>query len=286
MVRRVYVDSRFRDAGGNDNDFWYTLNQSLQIPESTVALIDSVHIANVIPTIIADRNDRLYFREIAAGPTITDRWVVLAEGNYDAMELAVEVAAKLNGVSVLTGTYTVTYSQSRGTLTFSNSAASPATFALWSRKELQAGAASGSPSWPAWLGGASYPLSTGDLKDACEVIGHVAGETKDTAAGQTFETPEWILLFPIRTLYLHSDNLGVPMSSIGPRGQTSIIRSIIVNASYGHYINSDLSHPWDHLDVSGQQLSSLQFSLRDVNGALIPLHGRPINFSLLFIDTP
>ncbi len=286
MVRRVYVDSRFRDAGGNDNDFWYTLNQSLQIPESTVALIDSVHIPNVIPTIIAGRNDRLYFREIVAGPTITDRWVVLAEGNYDAMELAVEVAAKLNGVSVLTGTYTVTYSQSRGTLTFSNSAASPATFALWSRKELQAGAASGSPSWPAWLGGASYPLSTGDLKDACEVIGHVSGETKDTEAGQTFETPEWISLFPIRTLYLHSDVLGVPMSSIGPRGQTSIIRSITVNAPYSHWISSSLNHAFDFCDVSGQQFSSLQFSLRDTYGTLVDLRGRSMNFSLIFVDIP
>ena len=86
--------------------------------------------------------------------------------------------------------------------------------------------------------------------------------------------------------YLHSDNLGAPMGSIGPRGQTSIIRAIRVNAPHGHWITSDLNHAFDFCDVSGQQLSSLQFSLRDVNGDLIDLKGRSINFSVILIDMP
>ena len=286
MVRRVYVDSRFRDAGGNDNDFWYTLNQSLELPQNTGALIDQVHIANTIPTIISGKNDKLYFREIKAGPTYIDRWVVLDEGGHDAMELAVELQAKLNSVTQLTGNYTVAYNQLKGTLSFSHSTSiAQESFALWSRKDLLAGSASASPGWPAWHGGVTYPLAS-SLQDACEVIGHWNGETKDTSVGQTFTTSEWVSLYPIRTLYLHSDNLGAPMSSIGPKGQTSIIRAIRVNAPFGHWITSDLSHAFDFCDVSGQQLASLQFSLRDVDSNLIDLKGKSMNFSIIFIDMP
>ena len=288
MVRRIYIDSRWRDdpEGTSDNDFWFTLKTSIELPVLQSCLIDSLVFPNVIPCTMAGKNDRLYFRETIAGPTIVDRWVVLREANHDGMELAVELQTQLNSVTQMTGTYTVVFNQSSGTLSFSNSAAAPESFALWSRKDLQGGAASGSLAWPGWLGGATYPLSTTDLQDACETIGHWNGATTDTAAGTLFTCVGWISLFPHRTCYLHSQNLGTPFNSIGPRGQCSILRAIRVNAPYGSYINSDLSHPWDSIDANGQQLSSLQFSLRDVYGELIDLCGRSISFSILFIDTP
>ena len=41
MLRRIYIDSRYR-SGGTDSDITYDLPVSLEIPENTIGFMDSV----------------------------------------------------------------------------------------------------------------------------------------------------------------------------------------------------------------------------------------------------
>ena len=60
-VRRIYVDSRLR-SGGTNADFTYDLPRSIEVPDQTIAYVDSVLVPNVFTT-IHENNNRLYFSE-------------------------------------------------------------------------------------------------------------------------------------------------------------------------------------------------------------------------------
>ena len=59
---RIYVDSRDRQSGSAE-DFTYALPYTLNITEKSLANIDAVVIPNNIQTVIAGKNDLIYFRE-------------------------------------------------------------------------------------------------------------------------------------------------------------------------------------------------------------------------------
>ena len=60
-VRRIYIDSRLR-SGGTDSDFTYDLPRGIEIPDSTIAFVDSVFCPNVFTT-LHELNNRLYVIE-------------------------------------------------------------------------------------------------------------------------------------------------------------------------------------------------------------------------------
>ena len=60
-VRRIYVDSRLR-SGGTDSDFTYDLPRSIEVPDQTIAYVDSVLLPNAWATLHEFIN-RLYFSE-------------------------------------------------------------------------------------------------------------------------------------------------------------------------------------------------------------------------------
>ena len=59
---RIYVDSRDRQSGTAE-DFTYALPYTVNITEKSLANIDAVVIPNSIQTVIAGKNDLIYFRE-------------------------------------------------------------------------------------------------------------------------------------------------------------------------------------------------------------------------------
>ena len=85
-IRKVYVDSRHRSSGTPEN-FNFQLQQSIEIPENTIAYIDAVQVANTFETIQVNHNDRVYLRENASGVS-TDRIATIAADNYDGISLA------------------------------------------------------------------------------------------------------------------------------------------------------------------------------------------------------
>ena len=79
--RKLYIDSRFRNAGGSPSDFQVTLAQSIEVPDSTVAFVDSVHVPNVF-TSIHGKNRNRYLAEDLSGSAVALRpssspWVAI-----------------------------------------------------------------------------------------------------------------------------------------------------------------------------------------------------------------
>ena len=81
---------------------------------------------------------------------------------------------------------------------------------------------------------------------------------------------------------LHCPNLG-HFDSIGARGENTSIKQISVSSSFGYLVIDSVVAPHDKIDVSRQLIKAIQFSLRDVYGTVINLHGAAISFSLAFV---
>lgn len=273
-IRKLYIDSRHRSSG-TPSDFNFQLKQSIEVPENTIAFIDAVQVANTFESVQLQFNDKVYLREHAGG-TSTDRIATLAPSNYDGISLATALGAALNSGTNL-GTYTVTFDPSKGTLTIGNNTGNASnSFTIYTRDEL-----SGGITQSGWNG---PTVNWADLQDASEVIGTQFGafpNCNDSANGLgELITDEFVDLLPVKSLYIHG-NLG-SFSSLGPVGQTDIIRRVVVSSGYGNNVTYHLGSSHDYIDVSSNQLSNLQFSLRDSSGRIVNLRGRHLAFSITF----
>jgi|OM-RGC.v1.015718478 hypothetical protein len=117
--RKLYIDSRFRNAGGSSSDFQVTLAQSIEVPENTVAFVDSVHLPNVFTTIHA-RSRNLYLAEYVSASATAYKTVQLSEGSYNGVTLAAELKSRLDANTQTSATFTVVYQESTGQLTVSS----------------------------------------------------------------------------------------------------------------------------------------------------------------------
>ena len=71
-------------------------------------------------------------------------------------------------------------------------------------------------------------------------------------------------------------------STIGVRGEKSIIKKIPVSSSFGHLIIDSVVAPHGKIDVSRQSLKTKHFTLKNVHGNVINLHGAHVSLSLIF----
>jgi hypothetical protein len=86
----------------------------------------------------------------------------------------------------------------------------------------------------------------------------------------------------VRVLYLTSSNFG-HYSSLGPRGESDILRQVMVTEGNGSYIVDRLSNPFEFIECGGQQLQTLNFRLTDGNGTTVDMKGRSIALSIIFL---
>ena len=115
-VRRIYIDSRLRSSG-TDSDFTYDLPRSIEVPDNTIAFVDSILVPNVWTT-LHDQNNRLYVSE-TAGSTTTEHTYLLPEANYAGQALANMLQSTLNTNKTLSTNYTVLFEDNIGKLTIS-----------------------------------------------------------------------------------------------------------------------------------------------------------------------
>ncbi len=87
----------------------------------------------------------------------------------------------------------------------------------------------------------------------------------------------------IRNIYFHSPNLS-NFNTIGPLSESSIIKKNAVSADYNQMIFDQVLVSNDFIECS-RQWRQLEFSLKDVKGNIINLHGSHISFSLIFSIT-
>ena len=99
----------------------------------------------------------------------------------------------------------------------------------------------------------------------------------------TYETG-FIDLLNIHHIYTHCPNL-CNFNSIGVRGESTIIKKTPVSSGFGFMILDSVVAPHDKIDVSRQTIKTLNFSLKNVHGNVIDLHGANVSFSMIFVTT-
>ena len=243
--RKLYIDSRYRSSGSH-SDFTYQLAQSIEVPHGMVAIIDTVSVPNVFQTVDGTRN-KLYLEIYGANPQV----ITLTTGQYNGVTLAAELQAQLN--AMVHGTYSVVYNSATGQLSILSNDV------VYVRIRER---------------GSERP------DDALEAIGAMGGV--DLADGHTVTLPHHVDIAGTRVLYLCSSTFG-HYSSLGPRGESDILRAIYIDASNGSYIVDRLANPFEFIECAGQQLQSIRFTLRDGNGQIVDLRGRSISFSIIFL---
>jgi hypothetical protein len=127
-----------------------------------------------------------------------------------------------------------------------------------------------------WTGIGVDALDFNDLQDGCGVVGLNSGTKHCIGAGTI--TGQHVSFQPYRTLYLHSSS---ESDSVGPRGETSIILSVVVgNTVRGDLITLNESATASPIAMP-TAVSELRFQLRDVNGKNVDLEGHDMSFALI-----
>jgi hypothetical protein len=252
--RKLYIDSRFRTAGSaSHSDFTFQLPRSIELPAGTRAVVDSVQIPNVFPTVEPGRS-LLYLLVTDVGTPSVEIVVPLVTGHYNAYTLTSHLQDQLNASGY--GAWTVGYNESTGRLSLNVEGSGLVVRLL--------------------------PRDSARPNDALEVIGADEGGLT-LINGFPEILPHHIDIVGVRVLFLASPNFGA-YNCLGPRGESDYIRQIMVNEGYSGYITDKLNHPAEYIDVGGAQLQSLKFKLVDGKGEVVDMKGRSIAFSIIFLD--
>ena len=264
-VRRIYIDSRLRTSG-TDNEFTYELPRSIEVPDQTIAFVDSILVPNVWTT-LHENNNRLYVSE-TVGSTTTEHTYLLPEANYTGQSLANTLQSTLNTHKTLSTNYTVLFEDNIGKLTISNPTPD---FIIMTRDALVG---------TSWNGGA--PLTIRDVRDCNDVIGNTAGSSSVVAG--VLQCAGFVDLIPYKNLFLCSSTFGNLGQVLGPVGQGDIIRRVAVTAPFGNLIYDAHSTSADYIDVSLTQISQMRWRLTDEKGGAVSLKNHGISFSICFLE--
>jgi hypothetical protein len=275
---KLFVDSEFRRDGSPAN-FSFALPRPVEINKQYRAMVDQIHVPHTWTTVVGSYNDALYldevFDDVGSGGTRTTRQrkVILTAKQYSGDELATEVQSKLNTGSFLPpNSYTVTFDDSQGKLAIQVGGASASSVArLLPMAYLLAN--------PAYFTG-----YYGEGVTANDSADQVIGLTQLAAFAWTDPVPlalEHVSVNPFHTIYLHCDQgLGSGEDSIGPRGNSSILRSIPVLGPYGSMIHDNSLNAHDYTLLYPGQIQTFRFRLSDKYGRDVPL-SMPFSFSIL-----
>ena len=280
MVRKIFIDSRFRDSGSFAN-FQYSLKTPVTHPKCR-AYIDQLHIPNVFPT-VHENNRNLYIVESYSDDGVLyhvrKRKVPLTVGNYDIDSLATELQTQLNANTYFPDNqYVVTKDESLGRLTIGFSGSGNAEVNIWTMPYLK-------KHRDLWVDPTSNQVGTFVEDDDCySVIGFTEEAPMTASHSFSLQGNAHISTLPFHTVYLTcSYGLGTNEDAIGPRGGNSILRSIVVNTSFGNMIHDMLQNPFDYTTLEAGQLTSFGFALRDIYGRDLPLN-QSFAFSIMLVE--
>ena len=272
---KIYVDSRHRTAGTNE-DFVWQIPETVDIPDSQM-YIDACLVPNVFFSVLESRNDHIYFIDEPVSATgfvpAIPRKVIIEPGQYNGITLALAVQTAMQAASTFGSQLTVTYEASHAKLKIALSAPDNAQVRIFPDGTLEA--------FNTWQ--SVYSVDLSDTKSAGKVCGFL-GQTQLVAATTVDVLGDSIIdVQRHHCVYIHSD-LPDPGSSFGCRGQSDVIRRVIVDAPQNSLAIDRFTTSWDTVEVSSRSLRSMNFRLCDDNGATVNLQGHHWSFSLVFHD--
>ena len=271
---KLYIESATR-VSGTAEDFVYQLPMGLDLPHS-LAYIDCVLVPNTIYSIRTGVNDRLYLRETYVSqsggiPTVTYKTLTLPDGQFNGVTLATALQAALNaGTTMGANSYTVVYDVDKARLQVATTAPHTSNFSFYGDDTLP----------DVWNQLVPANLEITEPRSANKVCG-VRGNIITGTAAAYLIMPDAISVQRHHVMYIHSD-LGIPGASYGPRGETDIIRRVIIEAPPNALAIDRHSTAHDYVEVAPQPLRSIKFSLRGSDGKIVDLHGHEWSFSLIF----
>ena len=267
-IKKVYIDSRYKTSDSySDSEFNIELKEAIDLPDNTVCYVDDISIPHTWYT-VEHYNNRLYVQHSNTTTGGNDYFILqIPFGNYNGASLASEFQTQLQR---LNPNFNVVYNTGRGTMTITLNQA----FKFVTDTEIKTTFVS-----VAWrnlnndqvLVDFDYLMSINDV---------IRNNIIRWDLSNTFETG-FLDLVTTHNIYLHCPNLG-HYNCIGVRGENSIIKKIPVSSSFGYVIIDSVVAPHDKIDVSNQTIKTLSFTLKDVHGNIIDLHGAFVSFSLIF----
>ena len=276
-IKKVYIDSRYKtNDSASNSDFKFELKEQVEAFDNTVCYIDDISIPHSWYS-VEDYNNRLYiqYENINLLRGFEFIVVILPTGNYTGMTFASTLQAELQKAIP---SMTCVYNPARGSITFTGESI----FRVLTDNHFIPGYYSqvffeyASEDWR-YVDDTPVTVLANNLMSLNEVIRN--NELQPNGAFE-FETG-FLDLLNTHNIYLHCPNLG-HYNSIGVRGENSIIKKIPVSSSFGYLILDSVVAPHDKTDVSRQSIKTLQFTLKNVHGNIIKLHGAHISFSLIF----
>ncbi len=271
-VKKIYVDSQYRTADSvSTSSFKIELPHSVYMPRDSIFMIDDVCIPHAWQTIETDFNDQLYFymKNTQTGSTFS-RIVKLPNGNYTGELLGANLQIALDEIvdPIPITNFEVTYNPLEFTIGITNTTDHIEWYMLTDvdlKTRLNG------------LFTEPYDITTPSSLN--EVLRNYSSATKYTQA-KPYESA-FLNLQLINNIYLSSPNLG-SFTTLGPRGEESIIKKIPVSSEFGYRtIDRNMSNH-DYLECSKTVLKTIEFNLRDSRGRFLPLHGANISFSIIF----
>ena len=104
-----------------------------------------------------------------------------------------------------------------------------------------------------------------------------------TTGGGTLSCHNMVQLMPHQNLFICSNTFGVLNQSQGPSGETIILRRIPIDQPWGNMLHNQHSSQADYIDVSGQQLDTLSFQIRDTEHMIVDTKGHHLSFSICLL---
>lgn len=280
-VKKIYIDSLHRVSEmSTASNFKVELPYTISMPHNAIFLIDEICIPHAWYSVEAGINDTFYMHvwNTASG----NRFNVKAQipsGNYNGPLLQTTLQTSLNAVLPSGwGDFTFDYDNSTFSIKLSIGSTNVNT-KFWVMSDIEiANKLRG-----AWdvatigYGGnidSANPASMNDIFRNYDIETTRYDNTKPFRSG-------FLNFQGINNLYLSSPNLGT-FTTIGTRGESTIIKKIPVSSDFGYMIIDRSVSVHDYLECGKCTLKTLEFQLKDSKGRYVPMHGSNISFSLVF----
>ena len=269
-LKKIYVDSKYKTINSvSTSQFSIQLPETIYMPDSSVFYISDVCIPHSWYTIEENVNDKFYL-QINDDNFTFDVILTLDSKNYTGGDLAVEILSQLNKLTNFTNKFTITYDSSRHDIIIMCDFGY--TFKVLTKNDISTKLNN------TWAG--IYYNNTNPHDINTYMLKLTDGVSPLYTSVNYFKSLG-LDLQPIRNIYLSSPNLG-NFSTLGPNGQSNIIKKIPVNANYNSMVFDNMTSSNDFLDCSKQTLKNIEFSIENSKGESINLHGQEVSFSIIF----
>ena len=273
--KKIYVDSRYMTSDSvSTTNFKFQLPRNIYLPQNTVFYLEDVCIPHSWHTVETDFNDTLYVHYTnSTSQTDTLYIMQIPSTNYVGATLGTVIQGILRTIDP---SFTVVYDVINHCIRIQITNVA-AVFSIPTDEELQT-----------WYVRPNRPfninydqtINTSNLNSWNDLIGNTAGVSGFYTSGSPY-TSGMLDLLSIRNIFISSPNLG-SFSTMGARGESNIIKKVPVSSDFGYLIIDSFTSTHDFLDCSRLTLGTIEFSLRDVKGAYVPLHGGHVSFSIVF----